>query len=174
MTIGFGKAIQGGNGLLEFEEGLLAAVMERRGQPLVVFGFAVQAGDLPLRPAFPILLRNILTDFTEGGGPLVPLKYGQKAPGGETTVLGPKGETLAPGQSLEAGIYTLVTADGPRLAAVNPPATTDSVVPRQTLETTVGPVQGQRAARGMPLVWPLILAALILVGLEWWVDNYGS
>jgi len=175
VSIGFGKVITGGSGLLEFEQGLLAAAMERRGQPLVVFGFAVQAGDLPLRPAFPILLRNILDSFTGGYQPPAMLRFGQSVPGGETTVC-PFGseKALAPGQKLTAGVFTMATGEARQLFAVNPPVTADSLAANIELITPAGPVAGRAGARGMPLIWPLILSALILAGIEWWVDNYGS
>jgi hypothetical protein len=175
VSIGFGKVITGGSGLLEFEQGLLAAAMERRGQPLVVFGFAVQAGDLPLRPAFPILLRNILDSFAGSSQPSILLRFCQKVPGGDAAVyaLG-SSEPLEPGQKLGAGVYTYVSGEAEELIAVNPPVTTDSVAASDKLETPGGQVRGHAGTRGMPLLWPLILSALILTGIEWWVDNYGS
>lgn len=175
VSIGFGKVITGGSGLLEFEQGLLAAAMERRGQPLVVFGFALQAGDLPLRPAFPILLRNILDLFAGSSQPSILLGFGQKAPGGETSVYAfGSSAPLEPGHKLGSGVYTLITGKAEELITVNPPVTTDSVAAREQLETPGGQVRGHAGAKGMPLLWPLILSALILTGIEWWVDNYGS
>jgi hypothetical protein len=173
VSIGFGKAIVGGSGLLEFDGGLLAADMERQGQPLVVFGFALQGGDLPLRPAFPILLRNILDSFSGSYQPSIPLKYGDKVPGGEISVQAYGGSPLPQGQRLGAGAYTLATGDTQELILLNPPVTTDSVATQDSLETPRGKVQGKGEQR-MPLLWPLILSALLLVGIEWWVDNYGS
>lgn len=173
VSIGFGKAVGGGSGLLEFEGGFLAAAMERQGQPLVAFGFAVQAGDLPLRPAFPILLRNILDSFLGGEAPSALFTYGQKAPPG-LTILAPGDSRPWPqGQKLGAGVYALARDKGEEHLAVNPPATTASLAARKELETPGGPLSGQGGAKA-PFIRPLIFTALILLGLEWWVDNYGS
>lgn len=173
VSIGFGKAIVGGSGLLEFDGGLLAAAMERQGQPLVVFGFALQAGDLPLRPAFPILLRNVLGSFAGSHQPSTLLSYGDKVPAGETAVHIYGGDPLPQGQRLGAGAYTLVTGETQELILLNPPVSTESVAAQDSLEAPGGQVKG-KGERGMPLLWPLLLSALLLVGIEWWVDNYGS
>jgi Ca-activated chloride channel family protein len=173
VSIGFGKAIVGGSGLLEFEGGLLATAMERQGLPLVVFGFALQAGDLPLRPAFPILLRNVLDSFTGSRQPSTLLRYGDLVPAGEMAVLSFGGDPLPQGHRLGAGAYILVTGETQELILLNPPVTTDSVATRDILESPGGQVKG-KGERGMPLLWPLILSALLLVGTEWWVDNYGG
>lgn len=178
VSIGFGKTLVGGSGILETEGGLLASEYDLGGQPLVVFGFAVQAGDLPLRPAFPILLRNILDRFAGTSQRLTLLKYGYPAPGGDTAVtrFSAGGIDEIPGGTvLRAGIYKLITQEEEQTGAVNPPLSTESVGARADLDSPAGPVAGRASATGgLSLLWPLIAAALILVGLEWWVDNYGS
>lgn len=174
VSIGFGKTVVGGSGLLETEAGLLATELAHQGQPLVVFGFAVQAGDLPLRPAFPILLRNILDQFAGASMQPAFLRFGRPVPGG--TVVYPFGsqQAITP-RPLAAGVYTLETDGEKQTGVVNPPVNTDSLAARPELETPAGAVTGARKALGgVPLLWPLILAVLALVGLEWWVDNYGS
>jgi hypothetical protein len=178
VSIGFGKTVVGGNGLLETDQGLLATEFEYQGLPLVVFGFAIQAGDLPLRPAFPILLRNILDRFAGSGQQAVPLGFGQPVPGRGTRVYaehtGSPAE-LAPGTRMLPGIYTFVSEGEERITPVNPPLYTGSLAARPELDSPAGAVAGlHRAVGGKPLLWPLILVALILVSLEWWVDNYGS
>lgn len=175
VSIGFGKTIVGGSGLLESEQGLLATATERRGQPLVVFGFAVQAGDLPLRPAFPILLRNILDDFTGGNQPSLQLTYGQKVPAGEISIFAEgSSRPLPPGHGLGMGMYTLLFGKAEELIAVNPPITIDSVAARSDLEAPGGQIQGRSGIKGASLLRPLLLTALVLMGLEWWLDNYGN
>ena len=175
VSIGFGKTLFGGSGILESDRGLLATEYMHQGQPLVVFGFAVQAGDLPLRPAFPILLRNILESFSGPGYQTNLLGYGQAIPAGAKYYLENSGSQveLAPGQSVAAGIYTIVS-DGEEQIAVNSPAITESLAAKVELDSPAGTVRGQDRRGGMLLLWPLVLAALVLVGLEWWVDNYGS
>lgn len=177
VRLGFAKTLVGGNGILDSELGLLASEYQQRGQPLVVFGFAVQAGDLPLRPAFPILLRNVLDMFAGSGNQVSPIDFGQGVPGGSISVFAVSGdkEQLAPGTRVEAGVYTIVTEDDEWMITVNPPAIIENLAARMELDSPGGVVPGQRqAGRGLPLFWPLVLTALVLVGLEWWVDNYGS
>lgn len=177
VSIGLSKIIIGGAGLIESEQGLLATATTQQSSPLVVFGFAVQAGDLPLRPAFPLLLKNILDSFRGGAEPVYAPKYGQKIPGGDSAFYSFGGsQPLAAGQKLAAGIYTFTLAPGEKeqLIAVNPPITTDGLSARQELASPGGPIQSRAKARGLPLLWPLLLAAFIFVGIEWWVDNYGN
>ena len=57
--------------------------------------------------------------------------------------------------------------------AVNAPVVTDSCA-RRELETAAGSVAGTLSVAKTPLLWPLLLVALVLVALEWGVDNYGS
>lgn len=175
VSIGFGKTVVGGSGILESDQGLLASEYQQQGQPLVVFGFAVQAGDLPLRPAFPILLRNILERFAGHRQQPTLLKFGQTVPGGDIS-LRPLGnaEPLAAGARLEPGIYEFLAQDQEQLVVINAPVVTDSLAARRELESAAGAVKGTRGVGKTPLLWPLLLAALILVGLEWGVDNYGS
>lgn len=175
VTIGYGKTVVGGNGLLEGDSGLLASEYQQQGQPLVVFGFAVQAGDLPLRPAFPILLRNVLELFAGHSQQPALLKFGQPAPGGDVTLV-PMGrdEPVMAGARLAPGLYNYQSQGREQLVVINPPAITDSLAARGELETTAGQLVGSKGIGGTPLLWPLLVAALVLVALEWGVDNYGS
>lgn len=176
VSVGYGKTLVGGSGFLESQAGLLASEYRQKGQSMVVFGFAVQAGDLPLRPAFPILLRNILDYFGGGRQQDSPLKYGQWVPGGDTALYYlDSTDQLRPGTRLGAGIYKMESGGEAQTLTVNVPISTDSFAARHELETETGTVAGEaKAAGGLPLLWPLLLSALVLVGLEWWVDNYGS
>lgn len=174
VSIGLGKAVVGGSGLLEFERGLLATVFSQQEQPLVVFGFALQGGDLPLRPAFPILLSNILASFKDGGVENIDIGYGERAPT-ETVFLTAAGgeESLAAGSPLGVGVYAFSREGNEKLAVVNPPITTDSIAAHHELAVPGGPIEGKTGTAGFPLLWPLVLAALVFVGIEWRLDNYG-
>lgn len=175
VAIGYGKTVVGGSGLLEGDSGLLASEYQHQGQPLVAFGFAVQAGDLPLRPAFPILLRNILEYFSGHSQQPALLKFGQPAPGGDVQLFTLEGdEPVASGARLAPGIYTYKSQGTEQLVIINPPLVTDSLAANGELETTAGPVAGSKSTGGTPLLWPLLFAALVLVALEWGVDNYDS
>lgn len=188
VRISFSKFLAGGQPLLTSEQGTLGAEFEQQGQPLIAFGFAVQAGDLPLRPAFPILLRNIMDYFTGLALNLGEFVYGQplilEPPYQieELTVVFPGGDNLvarAPfpyhGPLLqEAGIYTVTAGEQEHLTAVNPPVSTGRLNSREAININGQPVAGQAGSRRqLPLYTPLLLITLLLVGLEWWVDNRG-
>ena len=174
VSIGFAKTLVGGDIILQSDQGPLATEFKQQAQPLLAFGFALQAGDLPLRPAFPILLRNILDSFGGDGGDL-PLDYAQPVPGGDWTVTSlDRDQELDPGTMLEAGIYSIESPGQEQTGSINPPAYTGSLVVQDQLDSPGGLVQGDAQARGdRLLLWPLLLTALVLVGLEWGVDNYG-
>ena len=125
VRISFSKFLSGGQPLLQSPKGTLGAEYSPQGQPLIAFGFALQAGDLPLRPAFPILIRNIIDYFTGLDLKLGQFAYGQPLiinppyQADEITVGTPGGEIINaaapfPYQGpllLESGIYT-VSAGG--------------------------------------------------------------
>lgn len=175
VSIGFGKAIIGGSGILEFDRGLLASVLTQGGQPLVVFGFAVQGGDLPLRPAFPILLRNILDSFGGSRQPSLAIKYGQKAPSGDITLSKEDGSApLGPNEIPDAGVFILAMGEREELVAINVPPSSESVAAQSQLEIPGGILEGKASGGGVSLLWPLVLSALILMAVEWRLDNYGG
>jgi Ca-activated chloride channel family protein len=188
VRISFSKFLAGGQPLLTSEQGTLGAEFEQQGQPLIAFGFAVQAGDLPLRPAFPILLRNIMDYFTGLTLNLGEFAYGQPLileppyQVEELKVFFPGGDSLVARSPFpyhgpllqEAGIYTLAAGDQEHLVAVNPPVSTGRLNFRETININGQPVAGHAGnRRQLPLHTPLLLLTLLLVGLEWWVDNRG-
>lgn len=188
VTLSYAKVIRGGRPLLQTAEGNIGVELERKGMPIVVFGFAVQGGDLPLRPAFPVLIRNTIDYFT--GLTMVPgrLSYGEPlfldppwsvetvevlAPGGDRRrISGPfpyRGEPVR-----ESGIYTISTGERDYLVAVNTPATTGTLAAVDCITIAGAPVSGSRQTPGLlSLATPLLLATCFLIGLEWWVDNRG-
>ncbi|HHX88078.1 MAG TPA: hypothetical protein GX693_07900 [Firmicutes bacterium] len=61
-----------------------------------------------------------------------------------------------------------------RAVAVNPPVSTEKLSFRETININGQPVSGRSERRAqMPVYTPLLLVTLLLVGLEWWVDNRG-
>lgn len=193
VRISFSKPLSGGQPLLMSDKGTLGAEYIQQGQPLIAFGFAVQAGDLPLRPAFPILIRNIMDYFTgldlnpgqfEYGQPLIiepPYKTD------ELTVISPGGTAITARAPfpyhgpvlLETGIYTVTAGEETagemtRAVAVNPPVSTEKLSFRESININGQPLSGSPENRAqIPAYTPLLLVTLLLVGLEWWVDNRG-
>ncbi len=188
VTLSYAKALRGGRPLLQTAEGNVGVELERQGLPVVVFGFAVQGGDLPLRPAFPVLIRNVIDYFT--GLTAVPgrLRYGEpvyldppwpveavevlEPGGGRRRIAGPfpyRGEPVR-----ETGIYTVTAGGHSYPVAINVPAVTDTLSVADRIYAAGEPVTGSRQAPGLlPLATPLLLAAFFVLGLEWWVDNRG-
>lgn len=186
VRIGYGKALGGGRVLLASDIGPLAVVIEDQGLPRVVLGFPVQAGDLPLRPAFPIFIRNVLDYFTHHQPVVGQLEYGSQAviqPARgieEMALIWPDGrrEQVAPplpwrGPVItEAGIYYLESDTGRLPVAVNPPLAVDGLAVPETVELGGQQLEGRQSAGGaVAVLAPLLLAALGVMALEWWVDN---
>ncbi len=197
VRVSLGKFLSGGEPLLVSDKGTLGAEYIQQGQPLIVFGFAVQAGDLPLRPAFPILIRNIIDYFTGFDLDLGQFTYGRPLiieppyQVDKITVTFPEGTSITAGppfphrgpELLETGVYTVSAAgeaagetsgETTRMLAVNPPVTAERLAFRETININAKPLAGQTKGRAQtPLYTPLLLISLLLVGLEWWVDNRG-
>ncbi len=92
----------------------------------VVFTFSLDSSNLPLLPAFPILIKNIVSFLEEGK---VNAFLGEEFKGEEVVVLTPQGKSeVADGEYVfrETGIYSLTTVYGTRYLAVNfPPGESD-------------------------------------------------
>lgn len=86
--------------LITHEEAYLAFAGEARGVRLVSFGFDLTSSNLPLQPAFPLLVEHTLSWLTAGSYPL----HNRTYPAGETVTL-----ELVPGRSA-----TLLRPDGGR------------------------------------------------------------
>lgn len=129
--------------------GVLAAAGEKDGRRNVVWGFDIHDSDLPLRPAFPVLVQNTLawlspSDLVPQGsirpGDLVPLTL--PAGAAEARVVGPDGRStqVRPGEPFAGadtpGIYRLV-ADG----AETPGQVSFAVNLNTTVESDLKPAQ---------------------------------
>jgi hypothetical protein len=161
------------------------------GQKLVVFGFGLDATDLMLRVAFPVLLVNALDWFAGDDAELVttyrtgrmwsiPVDASEEVR--EVAVRGPAGALTAPvsggrahlyGRS--AGLYTVTAPGGPITVAANlaDPEESDItpvaelVLGGKTL--TAPPTFTLTASRSLWLY--LVLAALLLSTVEWLTYN---
>ena len=74
----------------------------------------------------------------------------------------------------ETGIYTLQAGDREELVAVNYPSTSESLAAREQISIDGKELAGEASPRQLtPLLAPLLILALLVSGLEWWVDNRG-
>jgi len=153
-----------------------------------VLTFDIHHSDLPLRPAFPILVQNLLSFLLPGGFENQVLPPGQPvalaaeptarsldvtSPDGHTTRFSPPfppyTDTLQPGvytvrQQLSSGARTshfVIQIQDTSLSRIQPGA----APPTQDLERPRGPLP-----RGTLEIWPLVAAgALLLLVAEWLV-----
>lgn len=165
-------------------------LLVHEGSPQVAeLTFDIHRSDLPLRPAFPILVQNLVTDLLPGGfegevfspGALIPLSADQGArwlevtdPSGHTVRLAPP-FTVPFGATQEPGVYTV------REQLAKSIATSRFVVQFQDpLQARIEPgaappiaESGSRAgspARSGLEIWPWVAGALLgLVAVEWLV-----
>lgn len=182
--------------VVEATETPLIYAGERDGQRVVVMGFDLHQSNLPLRPAFPILMQNIigwlLPDRATGVrnlAPGEPLTVRPSPRAERVTITTPSGaeiEVMPPNPpnpftaTDEPGLYVVHEQSGGKESrsffVVNPPTLESSLAGSETL-----PVIGASAADGGALpsgrreLWPaLTWAALLLLAAEWWVYSRGS
>jgi hypothetical protein len=154
----------------------------------VVLGFDPRQSDLPLRPAFPLLVQNAIAWLAgDEAGFVAPLRAGEPSP---LACAGAGVELVeADGRSLPVPCregVALVTARAPgfatvraagqpdRLLAVNAPSVPPDVA-RVEAPSLAGrplaapPGKGPSPSPSLPEPWrPLVLAALALLAIEWW------
>jgi hypothetical protein len=169
----------------------LVVAGKREGRKLVVFGFGLDATDLMLRVAFPVMLVNaldwfagddaeLITTYKTGRMWAVPVDPDEQLR--EVEVRGPAGTLRAPVQNgrarvygERAGVYDIVTPDGVLGLAANLADPLESAIaPADTL------VLGGRKVEPAPSFTPslsrsvwmyLALGALLLSCVEWWTYN---
>lgn len=173
---------------------LLAGEIE--GRRVAVLAFSLQQSDLPLRPAFPLLMANLVNYLAPGAANLVPasLAPGQAltlnvpaqverlrltSPAGvETTLPVAAGRAALP-PLLQPGLYSLAFEPGNvasasiRFAVNFFDPLESAIAPRSEL-TLTGPSAANAGSVSLPPAqqewWrPLALGALILLVLEWLV-----
>lgn len=175
---GWDALVEGANGPL--------VVLGPATVPVVQFNFDIHRSDFPLRPAFPILVQNLLSRLLPGGndGPRPLGQAIQFAPRAETTgieVIGPSGRRIRLDPSVRPatfstdspGVYEVTEASGG--ATLSNHFVVGLVDPAQS---RIGPgdepaVRATERASGDPPratleIWPWLVAA-VLVGLaiEW-------
>ncbi|HVF11140.1 MAG TPA: BatA and WFA domain-containing protein [Abditibacteriaceae bacterium] len=188
-----------GEAIVEAERTPLVVAGERGGRRIVWCGFDLLATDLPLRVAFPIFITNALHWLaaprglaTEGSpqraGEPVPLNVPAAAQ--EITITGPdKSKRRIPVSTTpvlydgaeQVGAYTASAKAGKDdwrqtfgVSLLN--KAESDLQPRDVLQVGTGkPVSAASHARANKELWGyLILFALALLGLEWWVYHRGA
>lgn len=183
-----------GHAVLEATKTPLIYAGERNGQRIVVIGFDLHQSNLPLRPAFPILMQNIvgwlLPGRAAGARTLAPGEPFAVRPAPEAervTVTTPSGADISvvppnPPKPFtatdEPGLYVVRERAGGKESssffAVNPPPLESALAGADSL-----PVTATAASDGDPLpgrreLWPaLAWLALLILAAEWWVYNRG-
>ncbi|MDF2439321.1 MAG: hypothetical protein JWN98_305 [Abditibacteriota bacterium] len=174
---------------------------EGRAQRVVWCGFDLRDTDLPLRVAFPIFITSSLHWLGQSGSGQTALNENNARRAGESVLLRPpstlsqiavsmpdKSTLKVPvqnGQALfdradRAGLYTAEGKSGQtqwkQLFGVSLLNRSESNLrPRDAIQLGAGkPIEGATRARANRELWGyLTLAALLLLGLEWWVYHRG-
>lgn len=188
-----------GQAVVEAERTPLIVAGEKNGKRVVWCGFDLRDTDLPLRVAFPIFITNSLRWLTsprgldannEGAtlrtGGAVPLfapasvkQINISGPGGFKTSVPNRGDgapVLFDGAA-RVGQYTAAGGEWKQEFAVSLLDKSESdIAPRDALKIGEGKqVSAENSARANKELWGyIILAALALLGLEWWVFHRGA
>ncbi len=188
-----------GQTLVEAERTPLIVAGERDGKRVVWCGFDLRNTELPLKVAFPIFITNSLRWLTAPRGldtnnesaalrtgGAVPLFAPDDAktieisgPGGFKTSVPNRGDgtpTLFDGAT-RVGQYTASSGEWKQGFAVSLLDKSESdIAPRDALKIGAGKqVAGENSARANKELWGyIIVAALALLGLEWWVFHRGA
>jgi hypothetical protein len=176
-------------GLAEHEAGVVIAVGEKGGQKSAFVGFPLLSTEFPLRVAFPIFFNNVVQWLattpgkTEGmqlrAGETVPIELPASVK--EITVTDPDGakhqvradgKTLYYSETEKRGIYSAAAKGFRQDLAVNLLSRDESATaPREKIQFGRRPVSaGTGNVRTARELWRwLLLAALLILGVEWWV-----
>jgi Ca-activated chloride channel homolog len=175
--------------LAEHEGGVAIAVGEREGTKSGYVGFPLLGTQFPIRIAFPIFFSNMIQWLAASPGRTegLQLRAGQTASievpptAGEITITDPKGDKakIKPdgrlayyGSTDRTGIYRVQGKGFQREFAVNLLSRDESATkPQDKIQFGRRPVQaGVGATQSAHEIWRwLLLAALVVLGLEWWV-----
>lgn len=153
----------------------LVWVIERPDIQAVVLPFDLLRSDLPVHPAFPLWMANVLewlhpaTVIPAGGTLLVPAGAGDRVqlidPAGRGHPVAVSGGVAALPRFERAGLYVLKVGSKERRIVVAPATATESDL-RQT-PPPAGAAPSDVGLRQHALWFPLLLAALAILLLEW-------
>ncbi|MGE5560156.1 MAG: vWA domain-containing protein [Chloroflexota bacterium] len=184
-----------GRTVLESSATTLIYAGERSGQRAVVIGFDLHQTNLPLRPAFPILVQNIAGWLLPGretglsaAAPGEPVAVRPSPQAESVTVVSPSGAStrIAPPfpaepytATGEIGLYTVRErvpgGDRTSYFAVNPVELESAITGADSLPLAVaGTGAADVQTTGNRELWPLLAwLALFILAAEWWVYNRG-
>ena len=190
VAIGQALRLEPGPGFTELAAAGGAPVMLAWDQgelKLLLIGFDIRQSDLPLRPAFPVLLANALgwffpswlsvqaEQFQAGIPALLPSADGRAVtvtlPGGGSRSLAGTGEPVVFTETSTAGFYRVQGSGEPREIAVNLASPRESnIEPRFEVsvdgEAPADPVDQNMGDR-VPLWSAFAVAAFLLAAVEW-------
>ncbi len=179
--------------LLESDQGCLVAVWEEPHRRVAAFAFDLHDSDLPLQPTFPILVQNLVSWLLPGLGSGFSVRPGDvvdvpvspeaekawvETPGGQRVQVAPP---FPPGPLLidEVGVYRVIQEIQGRQAVNSFVANffmpEESELSPSELPLLKTELVQERESRKVPwemTTW-LALAALAILGLEWWVYKRG-
>lgn len=172
----------GATALIESNDGPIAVVLDTPGRRIVYLGWDLHNSDLPLRVGFPIFIGNCI-DWLSGGRSRaggLNVRTGQvvQVPaltGAGLTVKGPDGKTQPLGaggfRAALAGVYAIGGGNAAlRYAANLADASESNLLPHAlTFAGRTTKVVGGRVHTENELWRWVLLAALALLCLEWWV-----
>lgn len=184
-----------GDVLAEFRKSPALAALRRDGSLFLLAGFDVLDTNWPFEPAFVMFCYNALNFIAEQTGPGTennmtvgrPIELEGLPPGSEAEISGPgfrggKVEVASSGilrfpATKRAGVYELQTADErKRMFAVNLVDEQESEIePKESLSLLGRDIASREKLAGAAnqALWPLLVVlALILVMIEWFVYNY--
>jgi hypothetical protein len=172
---------------------------ETAGRRVVVLAFDLHQSDLPLRPAFPILMANLVNYLAPDAANLVPTqvtpgealaitvppaveRVGLQGPVGTERLINVENNRVSLPPLLTPGLYELTfetaglnaeALDQTRFAVNFSDPLESAIAPQATLPTSAATAQTDTTAE-MPPAWqewwrPLAVIALILLVLEWLV-----
>jgi hypothetical protein len=180
--------------LVETERAPLIVAGERGGRRVVWCGFDLRATDLPLRVTFPIFITNSLQWLTAPkgssgsesaaprAGDTVPLNAPEGTKQISITTPDKTTQRLAVGTvpvlydgATRSGVYTASAGNWKKTFGVNLlNAAESNLQPLNALKIKGKQVTGETRARANRELWGYIaLAALALLGLEWWIFHRG-
>lgn len=164
---------------------------EHQGRPVVVFTFDLHQSDLPLKPAFPVLMHQTLSwllplkfealGVGEPGKMLqIPLSSGTgkatiRTPSGEEEQVEGKGGYLHYLVPEEAGLYEMKEDAGgvPRYFVVPFPESQSEIMPQEVASSSGLNSDGTAEKGHHELWWWAALATLLMIVLEWGVFSRG-
>lgn len=171
---------------------------QKESRRIVVVGFDLHHTDIPLKPAFPIMMNNfikwLVPSRTQEIGSLLPYENAvfnmspevEEAriisPSGKSTKIAPPFPAVPFTQTDEIGFYTIEQKSPGQKTyeffAVNFPASAESglTVQKNSLDNAQKDKEIKKGTfeAGYNLTWVFALLALITLCLEWWVYNYGD